>query len=69
MELSLIQRQSGQDQGKVISNYANICLSDAKKSLLVKSLFFSFHQRNLIMHIIYLFFELFYRSIYNLDIM
>ena len=40
MELSLIQRQSGQDQEKVISNYANICLSDAKKSLLVKSLFF-----------------------------
>ena len=51
----LKERQLKQDPEKVISNYSNISLSDADKSLIVKGLNnfkkFPFHQRNLIMQI------------------
>ena len=60
-------RQPRQDPEKVIFNYSNISLSDADKSLLVKGLKFSIPPKKLSYADYLTNFELFYRSIYNLD--
>ena len=63
----LKERQPKQDHEKVIFNYSNISFSDAEKSLLVKGLKFSIPP-NKVNYADYLAnFELFYRSICNLD--
>ena len=63
----LKERQPKQDHEKVIFNYSNISFSDAEKSLLVKGLKFSIPS-NKVNYADYLAnFELFYRSICNLD--
>ena len=63
----LTVRQPRQDPEKVIFNYSNISLSDADKSLLVKGLKFSIPPKKLNYADYLANFELFYRSIYNLD--
>ena len=59
--------QSRQDPEKVTFNYSNISLSDAEKYLLVKGLKFSIPPKKLNYANYLVNFELFYRSIYNLD--
>ena len=63
----LKEHQPKQDHEKVIFNYSNISLSDAEKSLLVKGLKFSISPKKLNYADYLANFELFYRSIYNLD--
>ena len=63
----LKEHQPKQDHEKVIFNYSNISLSDAEKSLLVKGLKFSISPKKLNYADYSANFELFYRSIYNLD--
>ena len=65
----LKERQPRQDPEKVIFNYFNISLSDVEKSLLVKRLDFSIPPKKLNNADYLVNFEIFYRSIYNLDIM
>ena len=65
----LNERQPRQDPEKVIFNYSKISFSDTEKSLLVKGLKFSIPPKKLDYTVYLVNFELFYRSIYNLDSM
>ena len=57
------------DSDRVIFNYSKISLSDAEKSLLVKGLRFSLPPKKLNYADYLMNFELFYRSIRNLDVL
>ena len=63
----LKKRQPRQDPMKAIFDHSNISLSDAEKSLLVKRLKFFIPPKKLKYADYLANFELFYRSIYNLD--
>ena len=65
----LRKQQPKHDPDRVIYNYSKISLSDAEKSLLVKGLRFSLPPKKLNCDDYLVNFELFYRSIRNLDVL
>ena len=61
--------KSKQDTEKTISNFSNVSLTKAEKSLLVRRLSFSLPPKRLCYSDCFVNFELFYRNIYNLKVL